>query len=193
MPVKAINIEFLLIASQQVVQRLPSVRLLIAGAADAGKPDEVEPVVARDYGIEDDCLFLGWRPNRELPLLYALMDVLVLPSLFEGIPRAVMEASAMRVPVVATNVKGNREAVIHDRNGLLVPLGDVQALADAIVELLTDREKAQRMGREGHRMALKRFDEQLVFEKVEEEYARLLRQKGLPVPEPHPTVAKPVW
>ncbi len=64
------------------------------------------------------------------------MNVLVLPSLFEGIPRVLMEASAMRTPVVATDVKGNREAVMHGRNGLLVPLSDVPALAAALVEVL---------------------------------------------------------
>jgi glycosyltransferase involved in cell wall biosynthesis len=69
---------------------------------------------------------------------------------------------------------------------LLVPLGDVQTLADAIIELLTDRERARRMGEEGRRMVLERFDERLVFEKVKAEYARLLQEKGLPVPEPRP-------
>jgi hypothetical protein len=59
------------------------------------------------------------------------MDVLVLPSLFEGIPRAIMEGAAMGVPAVATDVRGNREAVVHERTGLLVPLGDVTALSAA--------------------------------------------------------------
>ncbi len=171
-------------AGKQVVKRYPDVCFLIVGDTDYGKPDAVEPPTAKRYGIWDHCRFLGWRPNSDLPGLYALMDVLVLPSLFEGIPRAVMEASAMRVPAIVTNVKGNREAVEHGRNGLLVPLGDVQALADAVVELLTDREKARRMGEEARRMALERFDERLVFEKVKAEYARLLREKGLPVPKP---------
>ena len=119
-----------------------------------------------DYGIADHCHFLGWRPNEELPLLYSLMDVLVLPSLFEGLPRAIMECSAMGVPAVATEVKGNREAVEHGRNGLLVPFADVPALSDAITELLTDKEKAQRMGEAGRRIARERFDERHVFEKV---------------------------
>lgn len=172
-----------LAAGRQVIQRVPNVRFLIVGDADSGKPDAVKPTVAKDYGIEDYCYFLGWRPNIELPALYALMHVLVLPSLFEGIPRTVMEASAMRVPVVATNVRGNREAVEHGRNGLLVPLRDVRSLADVIVELLTDRDKAQRMGAAGRRIALERFDERLVFDKVKAEYARLLQEKGLPMPQ----------
>lgn len=170
-----------LAAGQQIVKRMPKVRFLIVGDTDYGRPDAVSPVVAKEYGIWDHCLFLGWRSNEELPLLYALMDVLVLPSLFEGIPRTIMEASAMGVPVVASNVRGNREAVEHNRNGLLFPLSNVQALTDAIVKLLTDREKAQRMGEEGRRIALERFDEQHVFEKVKAEYRRLLIEKGLTI------------
>jgi len=171
-------------AGEMVAHRCPNVHFLVVGDADYGKADALHPTEARCYDIWDCCHFMGKRPNSELPALYALMDVLTLPSLFEGVPRAVMEASAMQVPAVVTDVKGNREAVEHGRNGLLVPLGDVQALADAIVELLTDREKARRMGQEGRRMALERFDERLVFEKVKAEYARLLREKGLPIPEP---------
>jgi glycosyltransferase involved in cell wall biosynthesis len=121
-------------------------------------------------------IFTGFRQDTEL---YALMDVLALPSHREGIPRSLNEASAMGVPCVVTNIRGCREVVAHDRNGLSVPLGNIQALANAIVELLTNREKAQRMGQEGRRIALERFDEQLVFARVQEEYARLLRQKGL--------------
>ena len=90
----------------------------------------------------------------------------------------------MGVPCVVSDIPGCREVVEHGRNGLLVPLANVQALADAIVDLLSNRAKAQRMGAEGRRMALERFDEQLVFDKVKVEYARLLREKGLAVPAP---------
>lgn len=172
-----------LFEAARIVRRwIPEVRFLIIGPVDDEKPDALTPDTAHEYGISDICHFLGMR--HDMPELYAVMDVFVLPSHREGFPRASMEASAMQVPCVVTNIRGCREAVEHGRNGLLVPLGDVQALADAIVELLTDREKARRMGEEGRRMALERFDERLVFEKVEAEYARLLRERGLPVPQP---------
>jgi glycosyltransferase involved in cell wall biosynthesis len=116
-----------------------------------------------------------------MPELYALMDVFVLPSHRESFPRSPLEASAMAVPCVVTDIPGCRESVEHGRNGLLVPLDDVPALARAILELLTDRERAQRLGQTGRRMALERFDERLVFEKVKAEYSRLLREKGIPV------------
>jgi len=172
-----------LTAGQIVYEHHPNVRFLIVGVADPGKPDAVEPSAARDYGIAECSLFLGYRPNKELPLLYKVMDVLVLPSLFEGIPRAVMEASAMEVPVVVTDVKGNREAVKAGYNGYLVPLGDVHALAKAVCEILVDTERAQQLGHNGRRLALQHFDEQVVFERVKTEYARLLQQKGFLAPQ----------
>jgi glycosyltransferase involved in cell wall biosynthesis len=179
-----------LAAGQRVAEHHSDVCFLIVGDSDLGKPDAVDPSAAYDYGIAKQSIFLGHRPNEELPLLYRLMDILVLPSLFEGVPRAVMEASAMKVPAVVTNVRGNREAVEAGRNGLLVPLGDVPVLAKAICELLSDQAKAQQMGEEGRRIALERFDERLVFEKVKAEYARLLREKGLPVPQPRPSALR---
>ena len=90
----------------------------------------------------------------------------------------------MGVPGVVTNVRGCRTTVEHGRNGLVVPLGDVPALAEAILHLLRNPEEAQRMGREGRRMAIEQFDERRVFDIVKAEYARLLREKGFRVPEP---------
>jgi glycosyltransferase involved in cell wall biosynthesis len=176
-----------LAAGRDIAAQLPQVRFLIAGGVDRGKSDAVEPSAAADYGIADRCLFLGMRPNAELPPLYKIMSVLVLPSIFEGIPRVVMEASAMGTPSVVTNVKGNREAVTHERNGLLVPFGDVRALTTAVLRILRERDTAQRMGREARRMAAEHFDEQLVYRKIKAEYRRLLSKKGLPLPGGCPT------
>jgi glycosyltransferase involved in cell wall biosynthesis len=167
-------------AAQIVRKRIRDVRFLIVGPIDNDKFDAVTPDVAANYGVSDICICTGIR--QDMPELYALMNVLVLPSHREGFPRSPMEASAMGVPCIVTDIRGCREAVENGRNGLLVPVGDVQALADAIIELLTDKEKAQRMGAEGRRLALERFDERQVFEKVKSEYARLLREKGFPVP-----------
>jgi glycosyltransferase involved in cell wall biosynthesis len=177
-------------AAAAVARRVESARFVIVGDADHGKPDAVDPSAAKEYGVWERCHFLGQRPNAELPLLYALMDVLVLPSLFEGVPRVIMEAAAMGVPAVATDVKGNREAVEPGCNGLLVPLGDVPALAGAVLEVLIDRDRARRMGAEGRRLAAERFDERIVFRKVRSEYERLLRRKGLPVPQGRPAPAE---
>lgn len=171
-------------AGEEVARHIPNVRFLIIGEADHGKPDAVEPAVANDYGIGPLCHFIGTRPNDELPRLYALMDLLVLPSLFEGLPRVIIEASAMGVPSVASNVKGNREAVVHGATGLLVPLGDIRALACASRDILADGARARAMGAAARAMALERFDERHVFARIKAHYARLLRRPHEATPLP---------
>jgi glycosyltransferase involved in cell wall biosynthesis len=176
-------------AGEIVAAREPDVHFVVIGQTDRGKADAVEPEVVAASGIGPRCHLLGKRPNAELPALYALMDVLVLPSLFEGIPRVVMEAAAMGVPAVVSDVKGNREAVEHGRNGLLVPYGDPAALAAAVGEILGDPARAARMGEEARRVASERFDERRVFDTILAAYARLLRSKGLTPPPGAPAPA----
>lgn len=172
----------LLQAAQRVKQQIPTVRFLIVGPIDSEKPDALTPAIADQYQVSEHCIFTGVR--YDMPELFSLMDIFVLPSHREGFPRAPMEASAMGIPCIVTDIRGCREAVEHQRNGLLVPLGDVDALAQAITELLTNQEMVKRMGAEGRQMAIERFDEQLVFDKVKMEYARLLQSKGLALPQP---------
>jgi glycosyltransferase involved in cell wall biosynthesis len=165
-----------LAAAKDIAGRIPEVRFLIAGDADRGKADAVEPSAAANYGIAERCHFVGNIINAELPPFYKVMDLLALPSLFEGLPRVVMEAAAMGVPAVVTNVKGNRETVEHGRSGLLVPLGDVKALAAAMQRILTEPGLALSMGREARCIAIDRFDEERVFSAVKEEYRAILRR-----------------
>jgi len=175
---KGIN-EFLQ-AAEIILRERPDARFLLVGPIDHAKRDAVSADLAQRYGVADACVFTGMR--NDMPELYALMDIFVLPSHREGFPRSPMEASSMGVPCVVTDVRGCREAVEHERNGLLVPLRDVSTLASSIRALLNEPGRARRLGAAGRHMALDRFDERLVFEKVKAEYVRLLSQKGLSVP-----------
>jgi glycosyltransferase involved in cell wall biosynthesis len=174
-------VEFLQ-AARLVLDQMPGVQFLIVGPTDHAKVDAIGPESAQEYSVADNTIFTGLR--HDMPELYRLMDVFSFPSHREGLPRSPMEASAMKVPTVATDVRGCREAVKDGQNGLLVPLGDVPALAGATLALLSDRPTARRMGATGRQMALERFDEQLVFAKVKTEYGRLLQAKGLPLSPP---------
>ena len=81
----------------------------------------------------------------------------------------------MGVPAVVTDIRGCREAVDNLENGLLFPVGDSDALARFLIELLGDDERRARMGVQGRRIAEDRFDEQKVFDRVLDEYERLLQ------------------
>lgn len=166
-------------AAKQVLEARPEAVFLIIGERDRDRADSLDAREAGRLGIEDRCLFLGNIPNEELPTFYRLMDVLVLPSPWEGIPRVVMEASAMGIPSVVTDVKGNREVVLHKQTGVLVPYGDVDALARGILWIDGDRDRALQLGRRGKSVAAERFDERRVFDLVRAEYNRLLQDKHL--------------
>jgi glycosyltransferase involved in cell wall biosynthesis len=170
----------LLAAAPAILQRYPQVRFLFIGEVDSEKPDALTPQIAHQYDVAHACVFAGRR--EDMPELFALIDAFVLPSHRESFPRSPMEAASMQVPCVLTDIPGCREVVEHGRNGLLIPLEDVSALSEAVLQILGDKPMAARMGQEGRKMALARFDERLVFEKVKAEYARLLTEKGLPVP-----------
>ncbi len=167
----------LLEAARLVRERHPRVRFLVVGAADEEKADQIPAAAAARLDGAGVCAFAGFR--HDMPELYRSMDVFALPSHREGFPRAPMEASAMKVPCVVTDVRGCRQAVTHGRNGLLVPVGDARALAEAILAVLGDPLLARRLGEEGRRRAVAEFDEQRVFETVLSEYERLLEAKGL--------------
>ena len=171
-----------LFAAMRLVRaQFPEAQLLVIGPTDPDKPDAVAPAQAKEFKIDDGCVFAGLR--TDMPLLYGLMDVFVLPSSREGFPRAPMEAAAMGLPCVVTDIPGCREVVEHGRNGLLVPVGSPSALAGAISTLLTHKDLAERMGRSGRQKAIESFDEQRVFATVKAAYARLLDAKGIAHPQ----------
>lgn len=164
-------------AFHHVRRTLPDAKLLLVGPVDRDMSDVVSPDSGAAAALGNRAVFVGYRDD--MPELYALMDVCVLPSHREGFPRSPMEASAMGVPCVATDIRGCRQVVRPDRNGLLVPVGDAGALGEAILRILCDDDLVQRMREQGPLLARDAFDERRVFGRVADAYQRLLRQKGL--------------
>jgi glycosyltransferase involved in cell wall biosynthesis len=162
----------LLEAIRRVRARHPHARVVLVGMVDKAKADVIEPATAARYGVADICHFLGHRDD--MPELYAFMDVFVLPSHREAFPRSIMEAAAMGVPVIATRVRGCRTTVQDGSTGLLVPLNDPPALAQALDALLSDATRRRQMGHAGRLRAVKEFDQRAVFAKVLATYDRLL-------------------
>jgi glycosyltransferase involved in cell wall biosynthesis len=117
----------------------------------------VDKLVKR-YHMQDYVYMLEWR--SDIPQLLAASDVLVFPSIEPHFARPVIEAGAMEKPVVASHIGGVEELVVDGETGILVPPGNVEALARALVKLLSVPTEAQRMGSKGLEQALRRFSAQ---------------------------------
>lgn len=170
----------LLDAAKIILATLPNVVFLIIGPTDSEKQDAISPSIVAETNLHNSFIFTGLR--QDMPELYKMMDVFTLPSHREGFPRSGMEASAMGIPCVMTNIRGCRQVVQHGRNGLLVPYKNPQKLAEALLDLLLNPIKAEKMGKTGIQIAKEQFDETKVFEKVLNEYERLLLKKGISEP-----------
>jgi len=142
----------LLDAAALVLKKLPQTRFLIIGSGEL--QGELKRH-AQSLGINTKVIFTGAR--KDIEELIAVMDVFVSSSLWEGLSTAVLESMAVKVPVVATRVSGSSELIQHGRTGLLVPPGDPKSLADGIMLLLTNRQKAISMSIEAYRRLKENF------------------------------------
>jgi glycosyltransferase involved in cell wall biosynthesis len=143
--------------------------LLVVG--DGSERTHLEKL-AHDVGVADRVLWLGWSDDARSYL--GSLDVVALPSRFEGFPLAVLEALLARSAVVAADVGSVSEAVRNGETGLLVPPEDPAALAGAIQRLLDDVELRQRLGEEGRRLVLERFTADHMTRAFESLYEELL-------------------
>jgi glycosyltransferase involved in cell wall biosynthesis len=164
----------LLSAFREVQTAFPQVHLLLVGPRDPEKRDAIRGEEIASAG--DGVTFAG--PRVDVPDLLALMDVFVLASWREGLPRSAIEAAAMGRPMILTNIRGCREVVRDGVEGLLVPPRDSKRLAETLVRLLRDPELRTRLGAAARARALSRFDERAVFQVIAETYERLLLRRG---------------
>ena len=166
-------------AASQLRDQLPNLRFAVIGDDDHEKEDALD---AGDRALADEAgvRFLGGR--NDVDRLYAGMDIYVLASHREGFPRSAMEASAMGVPVIATDIRGCRQVVEPGVNGLLVPARDASALARAITALALDPERRRQFGKAGRAKAARDFDERRCVTVTLDTYRALLSRRSLPVP-----------
>ncbi len=144
-------------------------RLLLVG--DGPMRPEVEALILKQ-GLDGRVAVLGARDD--VPVLLRAADIFVLSSRWEGMPLAVIEAMMSGLPVVATDVGGVSEAVVHGETGFLVPMGDPDALALALDRLLADPALRRRMGEAGRRRALEHFTEERMLAETAALYERAL-------------------
>jgi glycosyltransferase involved in cell wall biosynthesis/ribosomal protein S18 acetylase RimI-like enzyme len=176
-------------AARAVRRQHPQVRFLVVGSPDLDKADAISEAELAEAAA--DVCFAGWRDDVDD--LLAAMDVFVLASWREGMPRSAIEAAAMARPLVLTDIRGCREVARHDREALLVPPRDPDALAAAISRLAGDPALRDRLAQAARQRAQERFSEEAVAEKVAGAYRRLLGdpRAARPGPAPELVVIRP--
>ena len=162
-------------AAASVLQKFPDVAFQIAGEIlDHGYFQELQDLV-RDLSLADRFTFVSGVTN--LPQYLSAADIFVLPSRSEGFSNAIIEAMAACLPVVATEVGGNAEAVQEGISGFVVPPEDATTLAEAIARLLSDPSRARAMGLAGRDLVVEKFTIDAMMNRITNVYASLLDAK----------------
>jgi glycosyltransferase involved in cell wall biosynthesis len=165
-------------AASIIHKRNPNIEFLVVGydmIRDGYSIGELKQY-AEQVGISQELHFIGGR--RDVADVISLFDVAVLTSLSEGFSNVILEYMASLKPVVATNVGGNPEIVVHGETGLLVPPADGDALAKAILSILEDKEVALRFGRAGRKRIEERFSVDVMLRNYENLFEQVINSRA---------------
>jgi len=149
-------------AAEIVRQKMPWVRFILVGPVDDNALDRLS-ALEMDY-ICKSVTWVGVRKDIE-PIL-AVSDVFALPTYREGIPRVLLEAASMSLPIVATDTPGCQEVVQHEVNGFLIPTRDAEALAREIERLAENNKLRASFGAASRKLAITEFDIEIISEKI---------------------------
>jgi glycosyltransferase involved in cell wall biosynthesis len=167
--------EFIM-ASKEVLKTMPKVKFVIVGSAKGDAENYYNEVIelAKSEKLEDSVIFTGWR--RDVSSVISDLDVVIQATTTypEGSGLTVVEAMALRKPVVATNIPGPSDMVVDGETGFLVPPGDSHLLADAILKLLNNHDLGRQMGERGRERAECLFDVKTMIRKIEQIYENAL-------------------
>jgi glycosyltransferase involved in cell wall biosynthesis len=161
----------LLAALPEVRREVPDLVVLLVGQ---GRRQEDLKRQAQALGLQDTVRFLGTR--RDLAEIYRALDLFVQPSLWEGLPLALLKAMGAGLPVVATRVSGSVEAIVDGVNGRLAAAGDPQALARIILDLVRHPNERRRLADAARRTVAKRYSLEAMVRQLEELYLNLYRR-----------------
>jgi len=151
-------------AARLLLRRGILVEMRLIGSPDLGNPTSVTQQVLDQWGNEGQVDLLGYR--KDIAAQYAAANIVCLPSYREGLPKSLVEAAACGRAIVTTDVPGCRDAITPDVTGLLVPVKDSVALADAIQVLIEEPELRKKMGHAGRSLA----EDAFAIEKIVEQH-----------------------
>ena len=156
-------------AAEALADKYEKLEFVIVGPQEADQNDAVEPGQINDLEKRGLVRFAGWQ--ADMPAMYRAMDLFVLPSHREGIPRACMEAAAMELPVIATDIRVCREVVLDGQTGTLVPVKNAAALTAAIDQMLQRPQEWAAMGGRARQHIVENFNNRIIIQRLCSFYA----------------------
>ena len=164
------GINELLVAFQKITTQFNQAKLLLVGFFES----ELDPLRKETlFEIEKNSQVIFVPFQKDVRPYYAVSDVLVFPSYREGFPNAVLEAGAMRLPSIVTNINGCNEIIEHQKNGILIPPKDCNALFTAMKEIIIDTNLRNYLQQNARPMVVSRFEQIVVWEALLAEYQKL--------------------
>ena len=163
--------EWLRVASL-LSEKMGNIYFLMVG--DGPLRDEVEETI-REFKLEEKVILTGLR--RDVPRLMSAMDIFLLTSKWEGLPRVLPQAMSMGIPVVATIADGTAEIIENGKTGFLCETGDINRMAAVCLELLNDSKLRDEIGDNGKKQVRREFDVKLMIKEIDHLYTESLKNK----------------
>jgi len=160
-------------AAKKIHQALPKIKIFIVGGGPLRRKLER---AARRTGVRSSLVFLGER--RDAAEWLSLFDIFVLPSLWEGLPYVLIEASALGKPIVATDVDGVKEIIEDEKTGILIPPRNPERLAETIIRLLREKDYALKLGERAKKTIPPKYTLKKMVEETQNLYLELHQKKS---------------
>ena len=163
-------------ALPRVLESVPGARLVVVGKRNANA-ERIE-ALAQQMGVRERVTMIDHVPYAEVPRYYALADLYCLPSAYEGFPFTVLEAMASGTPVVASNIPGIDEQIVHGENGFLHEVGNTDLLSHYLARVLQEPSLAARLSESGRKTVRERYDWSVIGDRTEASILSITGAKG---------------
>lgn len=163
---------YLLDAVFDLLQKRNHLKVILAGEGSSSRKLQK---LCKKMGIEDHVIFAGYREDVEDVI--SASDIIALTSLWEGLPRVMVQSASLGKPLISFETEGARELIKNELNGFVVPLKDVDQLSDKLFFLLKEPARAKKMGEEGRKFVTNDWDKNIMVQQIEAVYQKLLNCK----------------
>src|SRR5690606_25459277 len=169
------GINELVTAFDEIINHKPNAKLLLVGPQEPDLDPLKEETIKR---IANNSAIISVGFQNDVRPYFAIADALVFPSYREGFPNVVMQAGAMELPSIVTDINGCNEIIEEGKNGLIIPPKNVDALLAAMEKIVMDQTLYSQLKQNARPMVTSRYEQPVVWNAILEEYNRLLKEKG---------------